>query len=225
MDCARRTSRLLQGLAPLDPVFTQLVSTQRIRGKYVRQPVSPHENLLAGLFAKGVIRDSNRSIIHELGFNIGLMTYTKFYTSLRIHCGVYDSPRNGNGCYLQLPEQGPVTERLLNIPMIVAILRFMVECFEPDLGDAGFSSYRTAVSPTDYRLPDPEHEVNWIMYFSRAWGTVPPLPAPVRIEPVGNSGMLVILTPEPTSASNPEHLELGRQVRALLNKAGLLAWR
>jgi hypothetical protein len=60
------------------------------------------------------------------------------------------------------------------------------------------------------------------MYFSRECGTVPPLPAPVRIEPVGNRGMLVILSPEPVSASNPEHLELGRQVRALLKKSGVL---
>jgi hypothetical protein len=39
---------------------------------------------------------------------------------------------------------------------------------------------------------------------------------------VGDKGTLVILTPERLTASNPEHVELGRQVRRLLSKAGLL---
>ncbi|HLL83109.1 MAG TPA: Imm52 family immunity protein, partial [Longimicrobium sp.] len=64
--------------------------------------------------------------------------------------------------------------------------------------------------------------VGWLMYFSREQGVVPPLPAPVRIEPVGDKGTLVILTPERLTAANPEHVELGRQVRRLLSKAGLL---
>ncbi|KFE60946.1 hypothetical protein DB31_4570 [Hyalangium minutum] len=60
------------------------------------------------------------------------------------------------------------------------------------------------------------------MYFSRLRGTVPPLPAPVRIEPVEDKGTLVILTPERFTVSNPEHVALAARVHELLDRAGLL---
>jgi hypothetical protein len=68
----------------------------------------------------------------------------------------------------------------------------------------------------------PDTFVGWVMYFSRLQGTVPPLPAPVRIEPVEDRGALVILTPERFTAANPEHVALAARVHALLNRAGLL---
>ncbi len=64
--------------------------------------------------------------------------------------------------------------------------------------------------------------VGWVTYLSHRLGRVPPLPAPVRIEPVGELGTLITLTPERFTASNPEHLELAERVRELLDRAGLL---
>nr|WP_245772532.1 immunity 52 family protein [Myxococcus fulvus] len=62
----------------------------------------------------------------------------------------------------------------------------------------------------------------WVLYLSRQRGTVPPLPAPVHVEPVADKGTLIVLTPERFTASNPEHVALAEQVRALLDQAGLL---
>ena len=62
----------------------------------------------------------------------------------------------------------------------------------------------------------------WVTYLSRRLGRVPPLPAPVRIEPVEDKGSLVILTPERFTASNPEHVALADRVCELLERAGLL---
>nr|AHE14561.1 hypothetical protein asmbl_5 [uncultured bacterium] len=42
------------------------------------------------------------------------------------------------------------------------------------------------------------------------------------IEPVEDLGTLVVLTPERLTASNPAHVELGRQVFDRLNRAGLM---
>ncbi|MFL5344598.1 MAG: Imm52 family immunity protein, partial [Hyalangium sp.] len=64
--------------------------------------------------------------------------------------------------------------------------------------------------------------VGWVTYLSRRRGMVPPLPAPVRIEPVEDKGALIILTPDRLTAGNPDHVELGRRVGKLLDKAGLL---
>ena len=67
-----------------------------------------------------------------------------------------------------------------------------------------------------------ETDVGWVTYISRLRGMVPPLPAPVRIERVGDLGTLIILTPERMTAGNPEHVALNRRVRKLLDRANLL---
>nr|WP_244224411.1 Imm52 family immunity protein [Corallococcus sicarius] len=64
--------------------------------------------------------------------------------------------------------------------------------------------------------------LGWVTYLSRQRGTVPPLPAPVRIEPVGDMGSLIILTPERFTVANPAHMALARRVRELLAGAGLM---
>nr|WP_276519171.1 immunity 52 family protein [Corallococcus exiguus] len=64
--------------------------------------------------------------------------------------------------------------------------------------------------------------LGWVTYLSRHRGTVPPLPAPVRIEPVEDRGTLIILTPERFTVANPEHIALARRVRELLARAGLM---
>jgi hypothetical protein len=61
-----------------------------------------------------------------------------------------------------------------------------------------------------------------LTYLSRRQGTIPPLPAPVRIEPVGTLGWLLILSPEPMTASNPEHVAFTARIRELLDRAGLI---
>ena len=47
------------------------------------------------------------------------------------------------------------------------------------------------------------------------------LPAPVRIEPVGALGWLLVLSAEPMTASNPEHVAFIARIRELLDRSGL----
>jgi hypothetical protein len=67
-----------------------------------------------------------------------------------------------------------------------------------------------------------EVRVGWLTYLSRRRGRLPPLPAPVLIEPVGQLGWLLVLSPEPMTASNPEHVAFTARVRELLDRAGLI---
>jgi hypothetical protein len=48
------------------------------------------------------------------------------------------------------------------------------------------------------------------------------LPEPVRVQPVEDKGTLLLLTPERLTASNPEHLALGRHVQEVLRARGML---
>ena len=60
-------------------------------------------------------------------------------------------------------------------------------------------------------------------YFSHRRGVLPPLPPQVQLEPVEDLGTLVLLTPERFSVSNPQHLDLARDVSERLRRAGLLS--
>jgi hypothetical protein len=107
---------------------------------------------------------------------------------------------------------------VLTATVLAGVLRAMVLAWEPEWGIATSDQHRDLVS----KPSKPGTFVGWVMYFSRQRGTVPPLPAPARVEPVEDQGTLVILTPERFSVSNPEHAALAARVHALLDGAGLL---
>jgi hypothetical protein len=223
-ECARRTLVFLEKLGRIDPLFAQFEYTTRKRGKYVHSPVPLEMEELSQLFATGVNRrDSDRSVIRELGYNLWVSTRGKGdHAHLAIHCGCYDTVAVPNSCILKLSFPEPDHERLINVPALAPMLEAMADAFEPHVGNAGFHSFGDAVTPIPFNERT-EFDMDWLMYFSREWGTVPPLPAPVRIEHVGDRGTLVILSPNPVSASNPEDVELGRRVQGLLRKASLLS--
>jgi hypothetical protein len=93
----------------------------------------------------------------------------------------------------------------------------MVTAWDPDFAVATSDQMRDLVQRREREV-----DVGWLTYLSRRLGTVPPLPAPVRIEPVGALGWLLILSPEPMTASNPEHVAFTARVRELLDRAGLI---
>ncbi len=109
-------------------------------------------------------------------------------------------------------------ERVVTAPMMAEVLRTMALAWEPEWGVATSHEHRQMVSTRGKAGTF----VGWVMYFSRQRGTVPPLPAPVRVEPVQDKGTLVVLTPERFSASNAEHVALAARVHEQLNEAGLL---
>jgi hypothetical protein len=123
-----------------------------------------------------------------------------------------------NVCVCNLPSRGPNADRVLSVTVFTGLVRSMVLAWEPDRAIATSTMFRDNITSTG----DAGTFVGWIMYFPRSRGTVPPLPAPVRIEPMVDKGMLVILTPDLLTVSNPEHVELAQRVHGLLNRAGLL---
>ncbi|MBZ4329492.1 immunity 52 family protein [Corallococcus sp. AS-1-12] len=132
-------------------------------------------------------------------------------------CGGY-AQGNSNVCVLSLPSKGESAERLLTASMLTAVMRSMALAWEPDWAVAMSDAYREM----DGRQGKDDPWLGWVTYLPSHRGKVPPLPAPVRIEPVEDRGSLIILTPERFTVANPEHLELARRVRELLARAGLM---
>jgi hypothetical protein len=133
-------------------------------------------------------------------------------------CGSAD-PWVRNNCVLTPHAEGPIGERVLTTPVMAEVLRAMALAWDPEWAIVTSDAHRQRAVKG---FPHPGTFVGWVMYFSRLRGKVPPLPAPVRIEPVEDQGTLVILTPERFTASNPEHVALAARVHELLDRVRLL---
>nr|WP_275902353.1 immunity 52 family protein [Myxococcus eversor] len=123
-----------------------------------------------------------------------------------------------NACVLSIPSKGANAERVLTAPVLTQVVRSMASAWDADWALATSWEHREMLEE-ELRTGT---FVGWVTYVSLRRGTVPPLPAPVRIEKVEGMGTLVILTPERFTATNPEHVALAKRVRELLSKAGLM---
>ncbi|MBZ4335501.1 immunity 52 family protein [Corallococcus sp. AS-1-12] len=221
-DCGRRIAKLLELLAPCDPFLAHWYKPTRSLKDERKFPLLPSDMpTLTEMFRRGVNREKGKPVIEQLGFSVTFGNGGGDYdrSALKILCGCY-SEVVPNCCVLSLPTLGrsPNAERVISAPVLTHAVRSMAVAMEPDWAVAGSDSHR-ALEPEDTRAGP---WVGWVTYFSKQRGTVPPLPAPVRIEPVEDQGTLIILTPERFTVANPEHLALARRVRELLARAGLI---
>ncbi|HYO55131.1 Imm52 family immunity protein [Archangium sp.] len=219
LECARRAELFFHMLARCDPGFTQWYragrgSPRELPGWPVRREVKELEEL----FLRGRARtDIGKKVIDGMGFSTIVWNAEKPMTRLHLTCGL-SPPWGGPTCaWLELAKKGALRERLLHAPVLAEVLTSMATAWDPD--------FAVATSNEMVRLVEKckgEVRVGWVTYLSRRLGTLPPLPAPVRIEPVGALGWLLVLSPEPMTASNPEHVALTARVRELLDRAGLI---
>ncbi|NOK12930.1 hypothetical protein HNS30_28185 [Corallococcus exercitus] len=219
-ECARRTADFLNLLPPYDPLLATWYKPARsLRDARKHSLMPPDVPTLTELFQRGVNREKGGPVFEDLGFSFwfGNGEVGGDSVSLRIKCGDY-SGANPNCCVMPLPAKGTSVERMLTVPVLSGVLRSMALAFDPDWAVAGSNEYRKSMSAD----PSAGAFVGWITYQSRRRGTVPPLPAPVRIEPVEDKGALIILSPDRISARIPEQVEQGHRVGALLAKAGLM---
>ncbi len=211
--CAQRAEHFFRGLAHCDPAWTHWYesadSFEQARSLQVNTDAESFERAFA----------AKESQIGD-GFKFGLWTgdNPRETSSVRAACGA-STPWRPSNCVLAPYKEGPLAERVLTAPIMAEVLRTMALTWDPEWGVA--TSHQHVEMLATQVIPAGTF-VGWVMYFSRLRGRVPPLPAPVRSEPVEDKGTLVILTPERFSASNPEHVELAASIHTLLNEAGLL---
>jgi hypothetical protein len=216
--CARRLSAMVQSLAPVDPLFASWFKGSKSLKESLKRPLELELSSLQKYIQRNLMRDDRRQPMEDLGFSVSLWNGCQGDNDAFLHlsCGGYWE-RLSNSCVLKTPHEGPASERVLTTPFQVQSLRALATAWEPDWGVAMSHAHREII---EKKCPDVL--VGWVTYLSRRLGRVPPLPAPVRIEPVEDKGTLVILTPERFTAANPEHVALAERVRELLDRAGLL---
>ncbi|WNG41136.1 hypothetical protein F0U61_51120 [Archangium violaceum] len=214
-ECARRAEAFLAAVADIDPSFSRWFEQGRSRKDALKRPIAPSPAALEKLIRRGKDRQ-----FEDIGYSVWAWNgEPDDYDAcgFDFKCGGYCEGLS-NRCVVNLPTRGPNAERVLSVPVLTGLVRSMALAWEPDSAIATSTMHRDAVSPEGIA----ETFVGWIMYIPHRRGSVPPLPAPVRIEPVEDKGTLIVLTPERLTAENPEHVELGQRVHELLNKAGLL---
>ncbi|WNG23612.1 hypothetical protein F0U62_05900 [Cystobacter fuscus] len=219
LECARRAELFFHMLARCDSTFTQWYRGGRGAPRSLPgHPVRPEVVEWEQLFLRGRLRtDVSKKVIEEFGFvEYVWNAKTKERTRVEFSCGAY-SHGAVNTCLLRPPEVGPLRERILSAPLLAEVLTSLATAWDPDFAIAGSNEMVRLVQKRKGEV-----RVGWLTYLSRRLGTVPPLPAPVRIEPVGTLGWLLVLSPEPMSASNPEHVAFTSRVRELLDRAGLI---
>ncbi len=216
--CAQRLTSMLCLLEPVDPLFARWFKGAKSFKESLKRPLDSDLDSLRKYIQRLAIKDDLRVPMSSLGFHLKLWNGGSGGDDVwfSIDCGGY-SERVPNSCVLRAPHQGSVSERVLTSAFQREVLRAIATAWDPDWGEALSEAHRDLMKDKNTDVL-----VGWVTYLSRRLGRVPPLPAPVRIEPVGELGTLVILTPERFTAANPEHLELAARVRERLDRAGLL---
>ncbi len=211
--CARRAEHFFQLLERCDPAWTRWYEAADSFEEARELQFATGAANFQRLFARKENHFGDRFSFHLwTGDNLDETS------SVDGNCGS-SSLRVPSTCVLRPYDEGLIGERGLTAPVMAEVLRAMALAWEPEWGVVTSHAYDDLISE---KVMPAGTSVGWVMYFSRLRGTVPPLPAPVRIEPVEDKGTLVILTPERFTASNPEHVALAARVHELLDRAGLL---
>ncbi|MFY0573679.1 Imm52 family immunity protein [Cystobacter fuscus] len=219
LECARRAELFFHMLARCEPMFKQWYRGGRGAPRTLPgYPVRPEMAEWEQLFLRGRIRtDVDNEVIEELGFGAHVWNAKgPQWSRIELRCGCY-STGAVNTCLFYPPEEGPLREQVLRAPLLAEVLTSLATAWDPDYAMVISSEMLGLVRKDKWEV-----RVGWLTYLSRRLGTLPPLPAPVRIEPVGTLGWLLVLSPERMTASNPEHVAFTVRVRELLDRAGLI---
>jgi hypothetical protein len=216
LDCARRAETYFRLLASLDPTWAHWFGKADTLEEALKLRIDPVAATFEVLFAQKEYQ------LPVDGYSLGLWNGEQHPGATRTNfaCGI-SSRFLSNACVLNppTPARSPHGERIVNASTMTQALRAMALAWEPDWGVVMSQAFLDQIFPGKL----PPVLVGWVTYLSHRRGPVPPLPSPVRVEPVENLGTLITLTPERFTADNPTHVELAAHVSVLLDQVGLLA--
>ncbi|KFA91999.1 immunity 52 family protein [Archangium violaceum] len=212
-ECARRAEAFFHLLSRCDSIYARWFEKADSRKKALQLRFEPTADTFLRFFKRRTYQEGRDGFM--LGFWTGREEGHGGQVTLRCGSAAELMPNN---CLLYLPSEEPERERVLQVDVLAGVLHAMVLAWEPDWGVITSDDLRNSLSQTSKAGTF----VGWWTYVSRRRGEVPPLPEPVRVQPVEDKGTLLLLTPERLTASNPEHLALGRHVQEVLSARGLL---
>jgi hypothetical protein len=213
-ECARRAETFFHLLSACHPDYSRWYEKSNSVNRALQLPFEPTYETFVRFFGKNKYQSDD-------GFHFGAWTghvpVNQAGGMVMVWCASL-AEAVPNSSLLYFPSEGPGLDRLLTLPVLTGVMRAMALAWEPDWAVVVSDDFRDALS----QQGSVGTFVGWLTYFSRQRGEVPPLPEPVRVEPVEDKGSLLILGPEPLRAANPEHVALGQRVQRMLAERGLL---
>jgi hypothetical protein len=132
------------------------------------------------------LRDADNSVIEQLGYSMNVWNGRAPSAGLAIGCG--KSPKNAhvkNSIVLTLPRSDGEVAELSRPPTAKAIVRLMVECWDPDWVTWTTREWRR------YQDIGREPTFGWLTYLSSSYTPPRDFPSGVTVETLG-TGSLVI---------------------------------
>jgi hypothetical protein len=213
-ECARRAETFFRLMAECHPSYAQWYEQNNSTQKALQLAFEPTRETFLRFFGKRKYQSGPD------GFSFGAWTgHVKQDQGgmVLLNCGG-DAEVAPNRVGLFFPSEPLGSERMLAPSVLADVMRAMAVAWEPEWAIATADGLWDQLS-NGSRIGC---FVGWMTYLARERGEVPALPAPVRVEPVGDKGTLVILTPERLTPNNPEHVALAWRVQKLLEERGLL---
>lgn len=212
-ECARRAEMFFRLLAECHPSFVHWYEKSSSAGTARELEFEPTRETFVRFFGRKKYQSGKD------GFRFGAWTGHEAQDQgamVMLRCGS-KAEVAPNNLWLFLPEEALGHERMLSAAVVASAMRAIAVAWEPEWAVATADGLWDELSGGS-RLGC---FVGWMTYFSRERGEVPALPAPVRVEPVGDKGALVTLTSERLTPSNHEHVALAWRTQKLLEERGL----
>lgn len=165
--------------------------------------------------------DFGHRLMEELGYSMSIWNgrgaeegdYDGIGISLR--CGHY-SRLVANACKITLPYQGPLADRLLQVPRLQALMRCVVLAWNP-----AWAVVRSSLDREISKQGLPPRR-GWLLYIAQPWEKLPMLASSSEVVSCGPNGSIIIATQERFTAANQQHIEMAQQAITALDQAGLL---
>lgn len=186
--CADRLVRFLDCLTDVSPLLGQWFEPGADSGSTTRPPIELTLNTLRAFLSAGRNRrDTDSSVISELGFSVSLWNGIETDAGLRVGCGRYGSTL-GNAVVLNLPPPEGVGAELYSPSAALDIMRALVACWEPQWATMTSHMLRRAQSAKTGDIV-----VGWMTYVAQPQSVDKDrLPAGVMTQRLENGTLITI---------------------------------
>ncbi len=214
--CAERVVGCLRDFGQCDPALSRWFRGGRSRKEALEREVQITSDAVKELLLRGRNRkDIGGEVIEDLGFSLRLWNGGEDCQDVgfSVTCGGYAAnPNIWNSCVVELPSEGPPSERMLKVDPLLCLMRAVVTAFDPDWATVMPDSLRQIANFGWANKP----AVGWLFYAANRVLPSPRIPAVARVVSIPNRGSIAVVTEERFSPDRPEHLQVREAVQAAI---------
>ncbi len=216
--CTERVLRCLAELGKCDTAYSRWFNGGQSRKQALEREVDITSETVKELLLRGRNRkDIGKEVIEDMGFSMSLWNGGEDCQSVgfRVHCGAYTGNLSlGNSCVVNLPSDGPPSERLLRVDTLLCLMRAVVESFDPD-----WATVMPDALLKTLKFDSKNPAVGWLFYAADRVLRLPRFSATTRVVSIPSRGNVVVTSEEPFSTQRPEHLQARDAVQAAITSA------